>query len=32
MGFDFEILSAGNVMINGIPDFVKKENLSQIFE
>jgi len=31
MWFDFEILSAGNIMINGIPDFVKKENLSQIF-
>lgn len=32
MWFDFEVLSARNIMINGIPDFIKKENLSQIFQ
>ena len=31
MWFDFEILQAWSIMINGIPDFVKKENVSQIF-
>jgi DNA mismatch repair protein MutL len=32
MWFDFEILSAGNIIINWIPDFIKKENISAIFE
>lgn len=31
MWFDFEILQAWSIMINGVPDFVKKENVSQIF-
>ena len=31
MWFDIEIFQAGSLMINGIPDFIKKENLSQIF-
>ncbi len=32
MWFDLEILSAGNIIINGIPDFVKKENIKAIIE
>lgn len=32
MWFDLEILSAGNIIINGIPDFIKKENISSIVE
>lgn len=32
MWFDYEILSGNIIMINGIPDFVKKENLTHIFE
>ncbi|MCP4523991.1 MAG: DNA mismatch repair endonuclease MutL [Candidatus Gracilibacteria bacterium] len=32
MGFDLEILSAGNIIVNGIPDFIKKENISQIIQ
>jgi len=31
MWFDFEILSWNNVLLNGIPDFIKKENLENIF-
>ena len=31
MGFEFEILWWWIVMINAIPDFIKKENLSNIF-
>ncbi|PIE85498.1 hypothetical protein CSA08_01650 [Candidatus Gracilibacteria bacterium] len=31
MGFDYEILSGGIVMLNGIPDFVKKEDIKNIF-
>jgi DNA mismatch repair protein MutL len=32
MWFDLEILSAGNIIINWIPDFIKKENISPIVE
>jgi DNA mismatch repair protein MutL len=32
MWFDFEILSAWNIIINGIPDFIKKENISPVVE
>jgi len=32
MWFDFEILSAWNIIINWIPDFIKKENISSIIE
>jgi DNA mismatch repair protein MutL len=31
MWFDFEIMSWNIVIINGIPDFIKKENISNIF-
>ncbi len=31
MWFDFEILRSWLVMINGIPDFIKKENIQNIF-
>ncbi len=31
MWFDFEIIWTWNVIINWIPEFIKKENLSQIF-
>jgi len=31
MWFDFEILPANSVIINGVPDFIKKENISKIF-
>lgn len=31
MWFDFEILGQDIVMVNGIPDFVKKEKISEIF-
>ncbi|MDD3646367.1 MAG: DNA mismatch repair endonuclease MutL [Candidatus Gracilibacteria bacterium] len=31
MGFDFEIMGGAIIMINGIPDFVKKENIKNIF-
>lgn len=32
MWFDLEILSAGNIIINWVPDFIKKENISSIIE
>jgi DNA mismatch repair protein MutL len=32
MWFDLEILSAGNIIINWIPDFIKKENISSIID
>lgn len=31
MGFDFEILSGNNILLSGIPDFIKKENIRNIF-
>ncbi|MDD3793256.1 MAG: DNA mismatch repair endonuclease MutL [Candidatus Gracilibacteria bacterium] len=31
MGFDFEIMGGNIVIINGIPDFIKKENIEDIF-
>jgi DNA mismatch repair protein MutL len=31
MGFDFEIISWNSLILNGIPDFIKKENLKMIF-
>ncbi len=31
MWFDFEILSSGMVIINWVPDFVKKENIKNLF-
>lgn len=31
MWFDFEILPWNNLIINGIPDFIKKENIKDIF-
>lgn len=31
MWFDFEILAKNNLIINSIPDFIKKENLKNIF-
>ncbi|MDD3145240.1 MAG: DNA mismatch repair endonuclease MutL [Candidatus Gracilibacteria bacterium] len=31
MGFDFEIMGGNIVILNGIPDFIKKENLQNIF-
>lgn len=31
MWFDLEILAGNNVMINWIPDFIKKENIKNIF-
>jgi DNA mismatch repair protein MutL len=31
MWFDFELLPGNNLMLNGIPEFVKKEDLKQIF-
>jgi DNA mismatch repair protein MutL len=31
MGFDIEELSANSISINGVPDFIKKENIQRIF-
>lgn len=31
MWFDFEVMPWNIVIINGIPDFIKKENISNIF-
>jgi DNA mismatch repair ATPase MutL len=31
MGFDINILSQGNILIEGIPDFIRKENIENIF-
>ncbi|MCD5385252.1 DNA mismatch repair endonuclease MutL [Candidatus Gracilibacteria bacterium] len=31
MGFDFEVMPGNIVIINSIPDFIKKENISNIF-
>jgi DNA mismatch repair protein MutL len=31
MWFEFEIMWAGNVIINAIPEFIKKENIKNIF-
>ncbi|MDD2908117.1 MAG: DNA mismatch repair endonuclease MutL [Candidatus Gracilibacteria bacterium] len=31
MGFDFEIMGGNIVLLNGIPDFIKKENIKNIF-
>ncbi|MFK7780270.1 MAG: DNA mismatch repair endonuclease MutL [Candidatus Gracilibacteria bacterium] len=31
MGFDFEIMPGSIVIINGIPDFIKKENIKKVF-
>lgn len=31
MGFDIEELSGNTVSINGVPDFVKKQNIQRIF-
>jgi len=32
MWFEIEILSAGNIIINAIPDFLWKENIEKIFK
>jgi DNA mismatch repair ATPase MutL len=29
MGFDIDILSAGNIMISAVPDFIKKQNIEK---
>ncbi|RAL57923.1 hypothetical protein BLD25_01040 [Candidatus Gracilibacteria bacterium GN02-872] len=31
MGFDIEFLAGNNIIINGIPDFIKKENIKNMF-
>lgn len=31
MGFEFEILPGHSVIINAVPDFIKKENISNVF-
>lgn|GEM_PF-1146760 len=31
MGFDIELLSGNSVMVNGVPDFIKKESTKNIF-
>ncbi|MBB1565280.1 DNA mismatch repair endonuclease MutL [Candidatus Gracilibacteria bacterium] len=31
MGFDLEILAGNSILVNGIPDFIKKENIKDIF-
>jgi DNA mismatch repair ATPase MutL len=31
MGFDFEFLSSGIVLLNQVPSFLEKENIEQIF-
>ncbi len=32
MWFDIEILSGGNTMIHGIPDFVSRQNIEKVFQ
>lgn len=32
MGFDIDILSGGNIIINGVPDFIGKQNIEKIFQ
>ena len=30
MGFEIDILSAGNIIISALPDFVKRQNIEKI--